>query len=112
MQQHGVGGERVVDVAEDRQLLPFDDDRAGGGVGCFLRLGDDESEMVGLPPADVARHGAAAGVLDGDEHRLVEHREAVLVDRHVAAGEHGDDAGQCFGGTHVETGESGRAVGQ
>ena len=102
----GIGCEGVVDVGHQRQLLPLDLDGGGAGLGRLGRLGDDEGEMVGLPSADVARHRRAAGVLDADEHRLVEQREAVLVHGHVGGGEHRDHAIDRLGGRGVEANHS------
>ena len=111
--QGGVGGERLVDVGDDRQLLPVGLDRGCRSRGLGHGLGHDERQVVGLPAADVALDPGAPGVFDRHEHRLIELGQPVLVDRHVAPGEHGHDAGHLFGLRGVEPDQPGvRLIGE
>ena len=65
-----------------------------GGVGHHNRDG------VRLPPGHVRRNGGPPGRPEADDHRLVEHREPVLVDRNVCRSENQFHArhGLCRGG--------------
>ena len=89
--EHHVSGKCTDDIAEDGQGLPFDDDRGGGGVGLFDGLGHDHAESVCFPAADVATRCRAPGVLQPEQHRLVEQSQAVLVD---------GDVGRCENAHH------------
>ncbi len=104
--QRSPRGQGLIDIGNDRQLLPVGLDR----FGCGGRLGDgfghDERQVIGLPAADVALDLAAAGVLDRHEHRLIHLGQPVLVDRHVATGEHRHHARHLLGLRHVESGQS------
>ncbi len=82
--------------------LPLGDDGRGTLVGRGRRLGHHHGQVVGLPAAEVAAHGRAARVVDTDQHRLVEHGEAVLVDGDIRGGDHRDDPSDRLGPCHVE----------
>ena len=77
-------GEAGVEVADDRQVLPLHLEPLGRLVGVVQALRHHDGDPVALPPAHVGGHPGAAGGLDPEQDGLVEHREAVLVDGHVA----------------------------
>ena len=62
--------------------------------------------MISFPPADIAAHIGAPRVLDTDQHRLVEHCQAVFIHRHIGRSDHGDNTLGRFRGGDIERDQS------
>ena len=104
---HRLRGQRLVDVGQHRQRLPPGLDGGRPRPGRVGRLGHDQRQPVRLPAGNVTGQVTAAGVLEADEHGMVGHGEAELVDGHIGRAEHGDHSLDGLGGGEVEPGQAG-----
>ncbi|GBE26027.1 hypothetical protein BMS3Bbin02_02319 [bacterium BMS3Bbin02] len=98
--------ESSIDVTNDREVLPLNDESLGTRDGSLDRLGDHDRNVVGLPSRNVRWHRTASRPVHADDDRLVKHRETVLVHRDVGRGENSNDtwngiSTRCVHGYHA-----------